>query len=213
MNKHDNNDIEYWENYYSKRKDPFEPSLFAKHIKKYVVPGKSIIELGCGNGRDAVYLSESGLNMTAVDQCTKEVNYLSNRYKAKNISFITGDFTTLESTQKYDYIYSRFTLHSIDESGEMSVYNWVENNIVTGGYFFLEVRGRNNDLYGLGEKVVGEDHAFIYDDHYRRFLSIEKITDTLISKGFEITTVVEERGFSPYNGTDEKFIRLIGKKQ
>lgn len=205
-------DKDYWENYYAKRKDPFEPSLFSQHVVQYTEAGKKLIELGCGNGRDAVSLSNNGLHVTAVDQCTNEVNYLAEKYDAKNLSFITGDFTKLPNGEKFDYVYSRFTLHSVDSSGEQAVYGWIDDNLTTGGYFFLEVRGRNNDLYGKGEKVEGEEHAFIYDDHYRRFLCIDEVKKTLTAKGYEILEAVEERGFSPFKGDDEVFIRLVAKK-
>ena len=52
-------DYKYWNEYYKKNIAPNEPSKFAKDILKYLDSGKKLIELGCGNGRDAMFLANN----------------------------------------------------------------------------------------------------------------------------------------------------------
>jgi tellurite methyltransferase len=204
---------EYWEKYYAQCREPFRPSLFAEHILKYIQPQKKLIELGCGNGRDSVFLAKKGLYVTAVDQCVKEVRYLSEKHGSENISFFAADFTALADEEFYDYVYSRFTLHAVSTDGQASVFDWLSRNLAKDGYFFLEVRGRKNELNGLGQAVEGEPHAFIYNDHYRRFLDLTELLLVLEDMGFDVIEGVESKGFSPFEGTDETFIRVIAQRK
>ena len=50
-------DTEYWNKYYEKNSAPVEPSLFAKYVAEELQPGKTLLELGCGNGRDSLFFS------------------------------------------------------------------------------------------------------------------------------------------------------------
>ena len=51
-------DKNYWKSIYSKQSEGERPSLFAIYIAdNYDLEGKNLIELGCGNGRDAIYFA------------------------------------------------------------------------------------------------------------------------------------------------------------
>ncbi|MDX1446886.1 class I SAM-dependent methyltransferase, partial [Lishizhenia sp.] len=125
------NDKKYWEKYYKEQGKKFNanPSLFAKFLVKegYLKKGDSLIELGCGNGRDALYFAQKGLNVKAIDQSeftTKNLNEI------EGITAETNDFTRLDDlSEKVDVIYSRFTLHSIDKKGEKRVLKWAQRNL------------------------------------------------------------------------------------
>ena len=69
---------EYWEIYYSKHREPNKPSSFALFCVNYVKAGCTLIELGCGNGRDSIFFSrEVDLSVIAVDQCQEELWFLN----------------------------------------------------------------------------------------------------------------------------------------
>jgi tellurite methyltransferase len=84
--------------------------------------------------------------------------------------------------------------------------------LVDGGYFCIEVRGQKNEIYQLGTKVHGEEHAYIYNEHYRRFLNFNELCLSLQSLNFTIEYAAEQKGFAPYEGNDETYIRVIVKK-
>ena len=208
-------DVNYWNNYYSKKQQNRQPSLFAQYIlENYLVDEKpSLIELGCGNGRDSIYFGERGLNVVAIDQAEKEIDFLQNKFsEVKNLEFKLGDFTDLENEKIYDIVYSRFTLHSINSVQQNRVLNWSYNQLNKGGLFCIEVRGKKNELYKKGEKVTDEKDAYIYDNHFRRFLEFDTFCNELKEIGFTIEYSKESKGFAPFNNTDEMFIRVIAKK-
>ncbi len=205
-------DTEYWNKYYEDRRAPEEASLFAEWVVKRMEAGKNLLELGCGNGRDSIFFYKNGINVIAVDASEKTINQLRDKYQEDNICFICDDFVCSPSIfiSQYEYVYSRFSLHAINEEQETEVVNNVYNVLKSGGTFYIEVRSVKDDLYGKGKKV-GKD-SFFYEGHFRRFLRIDKLEKKLIKCGFTIIYSKEERGFAPYNGSNPPIIRIIAQK-
>ena len=122
-------DKKYWENYYKKNEGADYPSPFALFcFNNYLKPKMKIIELGCGNGRDAFYFSNNGLTVYSVDQSAtiirkNEINR-KNLGSTNNLKFIVADFTRdFPEISGVDVIYSRFTMHSIAEDEQNIVLN------------------------------------------------------------------------------------------
>lgn len=207
-------DKNYWKNIYSKQSEGEQPSLFARHIAETLdIEGKTLIELGCGNGRDAIFFANANAQVTAIDQCDNIIELLNHRFqKVDNLSFKCADFTCLDDETKYDIIYSRFTLHSISKKQEENVVNWAYRNLKSNGKLCIEVRGQQNEIYQVGIPVEGEPDAFILNDHYRRFLHFETFCKELQDFGFKLDFAKEQKGFAPYNGTNETYIRVIASK-
>ncbi len=63
------------------------------HIWKHT---KKIMDIGCGNGRDSIYFSQNGLEVTGVDASEEAISYL-NQYNMKNSMFVCDDFVTCKS--------------------------------------------------------------------------------------------------------------------
>lgn len=207
-------DKNYWKDIYSKQSEGDRPSLFAKHIvETNDIGGKRLIELGCGNGRDAIYFANANAIVDAIDQCDNIIELLQHRYqRLNNLQFKCLDFTDLDDNSKYDIVYSRFTLHSISKQQESKVLRWAYNNLNPNGKFCIEVRGQKNEIYKVGIPVESEPDAFILNDHYRRFLHFETLCNELKSLGFNIEFAAEKKGFAPFNGQDETYIRVIATK-
>ena len=47
----------YWENYYSEKLGIQAPSSYSIKVLNFIKQGESILELGCGNGRDSFYFA------------------------------------------------------------------------------------------------------------------------------------------------------------
>lgn len=215
-----NRDEGYWDKYYSDRKERNElfsiPSLFAIDIfQKYMGGGgngKHLIELGCGNGRDSVWFARNGINVTAIDSSQVVIKELQNRIFLDNCTFICDDFVNAESIYQiqYDYCYSRFTLHAINEREETQILLKAYSMLKDGGYLFIEARSIHDKKYGLGQAV--EKNAYIYDGHYRRFLDLAEVAIKLKSIGFDITEQEESDLFAPQKGDSTVCIRIVAKK-
>lgn len=74
----------------------------------------------------------NNINVIAVDQVDSEIDFLNENYGCDNLSFVCDDFTNLAESDndlinnnKFDYIYSRFTFHSINEAKEDRTLDWI----------------------------------------------------------------------------------------
>lgn len=205
---------DYWESYYGSGAAPEVPSLFAQFVmEKYAQEGNALVELGCGNGRDARFFAANGVGVTAVDQCVHEIEALESTKGDLSCKFRSGDFTSLaDCDDGSDIIYSRFTLHSVGAKDQTRTLEWCQRNLVDGGILCVETRGQKNEIYRKGSPVQGEDDAFIYNDHYRRFVNFEEFTEEITDIGLTIIESAEQPGFAPFEDTDYHFIRVIAQK-
>lgn len=204
-------DVNYWNQYYSKRLGSDEPSLFAKCVSGYVKEGKQLLDVGCGNGRDSrFFISKLNLVVTGIDLSSEAINALNEEFPKD--CFVCDDFTCSETIyqKQYDYIYSRFSLHAVNATQEKTFLNNAYESLRDGGYLFIEVRSINDPLCGKGEKVGNNE--YIYDGHYRRFIEKDNLEKNLKNEGFNIVYAVEERGLAPYGDENPPIIRIIAQK-
>lgn len=205
----DNRD--YWNQYYTNRICSTEPSPFAQYVSTLVEPGKTLVDLGCGNGRDALFFAQQGLQVIAMDLSRSAIDQL-NRQGVKNARFLCGDFiaSDVHKPESYDYAYSRFTIHAINQKQEALLIQTIFRALKTGGKFFIEVRSVNDPLYGKGKAV--DRNAFFYDNHYRRFIVRDELVHSLQSHGFRVEYAREQTGFAPYGNDDPPVIRIVAAK-
>lgn len=204
---------EYWNNYYKTQDVASQPSLFAKFVlKNHINSQESLIELGCGNARDAKFFAINNINVLAIDQCEKEIAFLSKDNSYNNLKFSCDDFTNLGNMGFFDNVYSRFTLHSIKEKEENQVIEWAYNHLNSGGKILIEARSQKNELFKLGDPVLGELNAYIYENHYRRFINMHELCKKLEIIGFKIILTEERSGFAPTKNTDYIFMRVVAIK-
>lgn len=205
-------DYKYWNEYYKKNIAPSEPSKFAKDILKYLESGKKLIELGCGNGRDAIFLSNNKIDVVAVDQCESSINNLKSSVSSDNIDFVADDFieTKLLEKESFDYVYSRFTLHSISEEQENKLINRVYEALKKDGLLLIEVRSVKDEIFGLGEQIAR--NTYIYNNHSRRFIILDELIEKLTLNGFKVDFADENNDYAIYKDQNPIVIRVIARK-
>jgi len=205
-------DSEYWNRFYEnfsvKRPSPFAEWVADRFELREKRNAPVIMEMGCGNGRDAIFFSSIGARVIAVDQSTVSIERL-NSMSVDGATFVAGDFTDLPPCS-VDYVYSRFTLHSVTEQEAEKCMRWAYDNLNENGHMCIEVRSVNDDLFGKGDEV-GRD-AFV-TDHYRRFVRIEDLNTTLSRIGFEVTFIDESNQYAPYGDSRPYVIRALARKK
>lgn len=76
---------------------PIEPSSFVisfyEFLKKQGKTTGNVIDIGCGKGRNAIYLALEGYNVTAIDYSKIAIEFAQQQSKLKhaNITFILGE--------------------------------------------------------------------------------------------------------------------------
>lgn len=214
-----NEDERYWNEYYRNQfaqnravggTEP--PSLFAQAmLGNYMERGNALVELGCGNGRDSLYFAENGINVTGIDVSEVAIGKLQQR-NTNHCIFICDDFVNAEAIYQiqYDYCYSRFTLHAINEEQEAQILDKAYKMLKPDGYLFIEARSILDEKYGKGQEV--EKNAYIYDGHYRRFIDPAELKSKLEYIGFTIVEIEESDKFAPSDSERTVCVRVIAQK-
>ena len=210
------NDKEYWTKYYEDNSKPTDASTFAEFILPCLEENKNLIELGCGNARDSIFFSQNNINVFAVDQVQCEIDFLNKNYKSENIQFFCDDFTDLKNTDfdeirecDFDYVYSRFTFHSINEKKEDNALDWIKDNLKKDGLFLLEARSLNDPMFKQGEALSETEN---FTTHYRRYMDLDKITKKLEDRNFSIEYKIEDNNLAVHKDDNPYVIRIVAKK-
>ena len=174
---------EFWENHY-KKFSVIEPSLFAKFCTDHWInPVDVVVEIGCGNGRDGEFLATRCAKYYAIDSSASAIQSFSDRVTVPDnqsvFNFFCGnvlDFKFGALTAPIGgkiVVYSRFSLHSMDEATEIYVLNEFAR-LNQARILAVEARTILDPLYGVGIKV--SRNAF-ETDHYRRFIDPRDFLD------------------------------------
>jgi len=212
-------DIKYWDDYYQQHgrdKNISVCSTFADFCLNKFFSGEkiNIVELGSGNGRDAIYFAHHQINVVAIDQSTiaidiekealhSEVNKLLH---PKALDFVMEDYSKYDPI---DVFYSRFTIHAITKEDEKLLLPNLYQSLKKNGLLCIEVRTINDPLYGVGEQC-GED-TFL-TDHKRRFINSKVFLENVLSIGFTLLYFTEERDLSIYKDDNPVLMRIILRK-
>ncbi len=195
-------DKEYWDQFYSKKQvnGLDMPTSFAQFCLAHIPNNSTVIDVGCGNGRDSLFFATHGHSVIAVDQSEAAIASISQLGHAA-ISTVCNDVANVAPLAA-QAVYSRFFLHAIPEEHEEQVLDWVSLSLPKGGKLFLEVR---SDRYG-GNYHYG-------NDHYRRPINFNALQQKLLKRGFKITFSIESNGLAMYKDEDPQVIRIIAEKE
>ncbi len=200
---------QYWSQFYLGQQVALTPSPFAEACLGKIDKENTMLELGCGNGRDSLFFASHGVNVIACDVAASASDLVGDH---PNLKFLQADFTRLAddfSATDITTIYSRFTLHSVDAEGASRTLLWAYDHLLPEGRLMIEARSEKDDLYGQGESV-GRD-AFV-TSHYRRFLRLHELLAELETLGFEIEESAEGRDFAIYKDDNPVVLRVVARK-
>ena len=175
---------DYWDNYYKSKTEMFPNSDFSKFVLKHLKKQSTLIDIGCGDGRDSFFFSNNEIMTKGVDfsiETIKKNLLLSNRY----LSFEHLDLININSLkQSFDYAYCRFILHSITESVENTLLKWLKSSINNSIFFETRILDKSKNTKNL--------------NHYRRFFTENEFIDKLSTFGFDINYLETSYKFSKY---------------
>ena len=199
--------IHHWDEYYQKDNAPSFPSPFAEYVVNKLNTQQDILEIGCGNGRDAKYFSSEGHHVTGLDRSREAIELCKNLYSSGLIEFFYGTITDIAQTnkKKYDLIYTRFVIHAMSLNEEIATLKTSYKLLNKDGQFFIECRSINDPLSCKGEILSNTERV---DGHYRRFIIPEEFQQRLAQVGFKIIEMTESNGLAKFGEEDPVVIRV-----
>lgn len=134
----------FWENGYSNDNvSTFakRPSLDVLEFFQDIEPGKTVIDVGCGEGRNSIYLAELGHNVDAFDLSEAGVNKAKKIADNKNISLNlwVQDLADFKFNKEYDIIISQGVLHLPEKEVRDDFIKRAMQNTKIGGYNLIAV--------------------------------------------------------------------------
>jgi bifunctional enzyme CysN/CysC len=201
----------HWAAYYRTHARVAPPSPFAQHCMAGFAVGERLLELGCGNGRDAIYFADQGLAVTALDSSPEAIEACRAADGGRGIRFVCGDAARASALLdgSFDIVYSRFSLHAMTRAEEEGALRAAHGLLAPGGRLLVECRSINDPLSRQGEVLSPTERIF---GHYRRFIVPEEIRASLQQFGFEVDNVVEGQGMARHGDEDPVVIRVLARK-
>jgi len=140
-----------WDEFHTlKSKNPRNPQLiYEREPDKNILDrltydlenGSSILDLGCGDGVDAIYFDSKGFDVSALD--ISPVVIEENFKKNPNIDWRVYDIGKFElpyENNEFDLIYCRLSLHYFDRYTVTQIVHDINNKLKDGGIFYFTVK-------------------------------------------------------------------------
>jgi SAM-dependent methyltransferase len=204
--------FDYWENEYNNVRALPPPSQFAAFICQEASPRATIIEFGCGSGRDIIFFAQQGFKTIGVDASSSSIRLceqIAVERGVEGIHLLQSDvrdaglssciLEKLHDQKSAEIIiYSRFFLHAItneDEDAFLALAARLGQGAVKLACEFRTPR----DIY-----LKKETNA-----HYRRFVDPYSFVARSAKYGFNVVYAIEGFGFAKYKHDDAYVARLI----
>lgn len=202
----------HWRSFYKSDVAPLQPSPFAETVAAKLGARQKLIEVGCGNGRDASYFAAVGHDVTAVDFSEAAIEFCRTRHKGSGVVFESGTLPDLAPRlpTDFDVVYSRFVLHAMTLNEEIATLDAAARVLKPGGMLHVECRSISDPMANLGEVISPTERIH---GHYRRFIIPDELVERVKDAGFEVLDLIEANGLAVYKEEDPVVIRLTARKR
>lgn len=124
------------ENYYTEKYGLTATHSEVLNAMNYIQRGR-VLDLGCGRGRNSLYLNLKGFEVTALDHNPESIQILNNIIQAEQLSHIqaqTYDINLASITGNYDFIVSTVVMMFLDHSKIPSIIADMQAHTHLNGY-------------------------------------------------------------------------------
>ena len=188
--------------YYNKNSEKFYKNtvhidlseLYPKFLR-HIPDNGTILDLGCGSGRDSLYFLEKGYIITSVD-ASEEMVRLSSELTGQKTQYLR--MQDIEFKNEFNGIWACASLLHIDKKLTESVFNILCNALRDNGVLYASYK------YGKGTSILEDRYYNNYDE-----TSFAEVIDNV--NNFEILTYWITKDLRP-DRIDEKWLNVILKK-
>lgn len=204
----------YWDPFYRDRGDqvPTEPSDFAQWATSSFagVPGARLVDLGCGNGRDAVHFARAGLDVVGADfsgPALRRARRFAER-EGVDVRFVVWNLNSLRESLVQAallarepgprIVYARGLLTALNDQARAQFWTSARMLARDGGRTLLEFRTPQD-----------RRRPKHFGTHFRRFLDPGLVIDEATRHGARVLDRVEGQGLARFKEEDPHVCRLV----
>ncbi|MDF1606184.1 methyltransferase domain-containing protein [Nocardioides sp. YIM 152315] len=206
----------YWADYYA-HNGHTEGSSFAQFVQDRHDTAGTVVDIGCGDGRDSFHFGSVGRTVVGLDRSDVGVAHARDRALGaglgERVTFEVCDLgdaerlaAVLDATRGGDGAgpvvhYTRFVLHAITEDVQETLLDVLGDTARPGDLLAAEFRT---------DKDAHRQKA--HPKHYRRYQDAEAFVADLRRRGWELLYEVESDGLAPWGEEDPVLCRVIARR-
>ena len=121
-----------------------EPAPFLRDLLEITGRNPSelkVLDIGCGEGKDAVYMAQQGCNVSAFDitQSGIRKTKLLAEKRGVEINAFVADINDFEIDEKFDIVYSTGTIQYLFSHRIEAFFEKIKDMVNVGGYVYFNV--------------------------------------------------------------------------
>jgi len=136
-----------------------EPNKLLQMIWQNVKPNSYFLDLGCGQGRDSIFMAEQGFKVVAVDESKEAIEQLKETAVKENLNIetICQSIADFKITQDKFLVINAYNIFQfLDKSKTMEIIRNIKKNLKPDGYAIISGFTINDPSYQKqGNKAKG----------------------------------------------------------
>ncbi len=201
---------DYWDDYYRRQATPVIPSQFAVFTACEFPNINTVIDIGCGNGRDSFFFAahkKSVIGLDASAEAIRTCQQMNRVTTVDKLKFIRADirgltetvFPLVESDSAPILLYSRFLIHAVSAAQQEQLLASAATLLHRfSGVFAVEFRTKRD--------IHLKKHTA---EHYRRYVDPHEFREQCVANDLAVSYFVEGTGFAKFKGDDAHVARFI----
>ena len=149
---------------------------FVRFFDQYKKRGASVLDIGCGQGRDALFIARQGHHIVGVDISeTVIVQLLEDaRSEGLSIEWIVADLRDFNPDKQFDIVLIDRTLHMLAPDPRLQLLQRLGRSVREGGY--LLIADEKSNLPDMKKLLENDSSHWTILKHTRGFLFSFKST-------------------------------------
>ncbi|RYP83433.1 class I SAM-dependent methyltransferase [Nocardioides guangzhouensis] len=207
------NHLRHWHEFYKSDAGQAlsrEHSAFAAWVAERIDPGSPVVDVGAGNGRDAVWFASTGHPATVLEPATNGMrlarqnasqHHVSLEHRGVNFNEVRSPLllaARLTRREQVPHLHARFLLDALTHHARHAFWRFAAVVQRTGGRTFLEFRTPAS----AGERTT-------YPDHFRQYLDPDEVVAEIRRYGGTVVEREQGRGRAVLGREDPDVCRLV----
>lgn len=172
-------------------------------IQRYgIKTSDKILEIGCGEGRDAIWLLKNHYRLLASDVSEEAIRYCQQKFPQFRDSFVQLDVCRDDMQKTFDFIYSIAVIHMLVDQNDRNIFlTFIRNHLNRDGHALILSMGDGETERSSDPSKAFENASRIHQETGKevciastscRIVSFPSFTKELEKSGLEIV----EKGFT-----------------